>query len=942
MPKSKTEPSRSSFKKKQDGLCIIEEPHEESKHPLSDIVNKYHTLFENARDAIYIVDQSSARILDANSVACELYGYTLDEIRELRIVDISAEPEKTILTIQEESVQVTQRCHKKKDGMAFPVEITGRTFCMDGRNIHVAFVRDITDRKRSEDLLKRVEAKYRSIFENSVEGIYQSTIDGLYTEVNPAFARIFGYDSPEELINTKAKLLYVDPESRDECVRILQEQGTGNFEVHFRKKDGSTGWVTNHVQAVRDANGRITHFDGVIVDITERKRMEEVLKKSREELEIKVAERTAELARSNEQLTKEIEERKEAEELYKALTNSSYTGIYILQEGMFQFLNPRAAVCFGYTPDELMGVESISIIHPHDRYMARKNAIDMLRGERNAPYEFRVLTKNKNIRWIMESIIPIHFKGKPALLGNSTDFTEFKEAVQKVKEHESIETSILDAIPHPVVGLHNRCIIFANNAVESVFGWSTEELIGKKSRIFYRSDEEYEEIGKVAYHTLANQRTWSSEFFCRHRDGHDIICRLNAAIIGGDLKDRKIVVVYEDITQKKQAENEKKNLEAQLGQAQKMEAIGTLAGGIAHDFNNILGAVLGNIELALLDLEKDNHLRRYLERTLKASERAVDLVKQILTFSRQGEKELRPLIVNPVIKEAMKLLRATLPAKIEIRQNISYDKYVVIADPTQIHQVIMNLCTNAAHAMRKTGGILEIGLSHTNISIDVPFYFPNLPPGPYLELVVRDTGHGIEPEVIDKIFDPFFTTKRAGEGTGMGLAVVYGIVKSCGGEIRVESEPGKRTAFFVYLPIVIDKTVASEIENIISIPRGQERILFVDDEEDIAQLTEDILSRLGYKVITEVSSLVALRVFRAKPDLFDLVITDMNMPNMTGIELAREMLKVRPDIPIILCTGFSELVTPEKAKSIGIRELMMKPIVMRQLAEAIRRVLDKG
>jgi PAS domain S-box-containing protein len=671
------------------------------------------------------------------------------------------------------------------------------------------------------------------------------------------------------------------------------------------------------------------------------KSTEEAPQKVREELEIRVAEKTAELARSNERLMKEIEERKAAEELYKALTNSSYTGIYILQEGRFQFLNPRAAECFGYSPDELMGIDSKSIIHPQDRNIARKNAIEMLRGERKIPYEFRVVTKDKKIRWIMESIMPIHYKGTPALLGNSTDFTEYKEAMKKVEEHESIETSILEAIPHPVVGLHNRCVIFANNAVKSVFGWRPEELIGKNTRILYRNQEEYEEIGEVVYNALKSQRTWSSEFYCRHMNGHDIICRMNASGIDSDLNERRVVVVYEDITEKKQAENEKKILEAQLGQAQKMEAIGTLAGGIAHDFNNILGAVLGNIELALLEIKKDSHLRRYLERTLKAIERAVDLVRQILTFSRQGEHERRPLIINPVIKEAMKLLRATLPAKIEIRQNVSYDKYIVIVDPTQIHQVIMNLCTNAAHAMRETGGILEISLSHIDISLEVPLYLPKLPPGPYLELVVRDSGHGVEPDIMDKIFDPFFTTKGAGEGTGMGLAVVYGIVKSCGGEIRVESEPGNGTAFFVYLPIVIDKNVSSEEEHRVSIPRGQERILFVDDEEDIAQLTEDILSRLGYKVITEVSSLVALRVFRAKPDLFDLVITDMNMPNMTGIELAQDMLKVRPDIPIILCTGFSESVTPEKIKSLGIRELIMKPIVMRQLAETIRQVLDR-
>ena len=339
----------------------------------------------------------------------------------------------------------------------------------------------------------------------------------------------------------------------------------------------------------------------------------------------------------------------------------------------------------------------------------------MLRGERKFPYEFRALAKSGNIVWVMESVTEIHYRGKPAILGNSVDITEIKQAMQEVEERKSMETSILQAIPHTVVGFQDRHIIFVNESVETVFGWRPEEIIGQSSKVFYRSIEDYEEIGSTVYHALQSQKKWALDFICRHKDGHDIMCRLNASVVGGDLTKKRIVVCFEDLTEKLKGDYEKKNLEAQLQQAQKMEAIGTLAGGIAHDFNNILGAILGNLELALLDVETDTRVRRYLERGLKASERAVELVKQILTFSRQGEQELQPLVVNPVIKEVIKLLRATLSASIEIRQDISYEQHAVIADPTQIHQIIMNLCTNAAHAMREGTGILGVGLSRVDI-----------------------------------------------------------------------------------------------------------------------------------------------------------------------------------------------------------------------------------
>jgi two-component system, cell cycle sensor histidine kinase and response regulator CckA len=407
--------------------------------------------------------------------------------------------------------------------------------------------------------------------------------------------------------------------------------------------------------------------------------------------------------------------------------------------------------------------------------------------------------------------------------------------------------------------------------------------------------------------------------------------------------DRDGTAIYEgtleDITGQKLMEAEHKRWEDQLQQASKMEAIGTLAGGIAHDFNNILTPIIIQSELALMDVEDDNPVWFSLQEVKKAGHRAKDLVKQILTFSRQTEQQPVPLRATPIIKEAIKLLRSSLPATVDIRLDIQGGEDTIMADPTQIHQVLMNLCTNAAHAMKEKGGILNIALCALGENPGITDRYPGLGPGPYLKLTVSDTGHGIPAELRDRIFDPFFTTKGRAEGTGMGLAVVHGIVKGYGGEISVESEPGKGAAFNVFIPQV--KVPVSDESGIAEIiPHGVERVLIVDDEKIMVDTLQSLLNRLGYKTASRTSSLETLELFRKKPGHFDLVITDMTMPNMTGDELAEKILEIRPDIPIIICTGFSERIDGETAKQNGIKALVMKPIVVRDIAHTIRKVLD--
>lgn len=387
-------------------------------------------------------------------------------------------------------------------------------------------------------------------------------------------------------------------------------------------------------------------------------------------------------------------------------------------------------------------------------------------------------------------------------------------------------------------------------------------------------------------------------------------------------------------------------LERELRQAQKMGAIGALVGGIAHDFNNILGTVISCSEIALDDTPEGSPVREDLEHVLKAGRRGRSLIRQILNFSRSREQEFEPSPMESIVKEGLKLLRASLPACIEIREEIAPGRHIVMADPVQIHQVLINLCTNAAHAMQAKGGVLGVSLARVDIGPQTAAGTPALHAGSYVKLTVRDTGHGMTPKVLARIFDPFFTRKQGETGTGLGLPVVQGIVRSHKGALIAESEPGVGTAFHVLLPTAEPGEDLLEDAPLPPAPGGNERILLVDNSKDLVYAGEKALRRLGYEVLACSSSLEALELFRSQPERFDLVITDHNMPKMTGMKLAREILDIRPGIPILLFTGFSpdsdEGVSLKQAQSIGIREVHMKPLERYEIAEAIRRVLDQS
>ncbi len=382
-----------------------------------------------------------------------------------------------------------------------------------------------------------------------------------------------------------------------------------------------------------------------------------------------------------------------------------------------------------------------------------------------------------------------------------------------------------------------------------------------------------------------------------------------------------------------------KDLESQLRQAQKMEAVGTLAGGIAHDFNNILAAIMGNVELILFDVHETSPIRHSLDQVLKASHRARKLVKHILSFSRRNSHEKKPVYIQQILAESIELLRASIPSTVEICQDICPPVKTVRADSTQIHQIIMNLCTNACYAMQGGGGRITVTLSPCHVRGEDSRCMMSLVPGEYLKLVVADTGQGMDPHVRKRVFDPYFTTKPPGEGTGMGLAVVHGIVKAHGGAIEVESSPGKGSSFILYFPI-IDMNVEITDDSLNLIPHGTERILLVDDEEALADIGAKMLRRLGYQVVAETRSVRAFELFKSEPSAFDLVVTDMTMPDLTGIQLARKIRMLSPGIPIILCTGYHKDISLSMIKGFGIDHLMFKPLKIAELAGVIRQAVD--
>jgi PAS domain S-box-containing protein len=667
---------------------------------------------------------------------------------------------------------------------------------------------------------------------------------------------------------------------------------------------------------------------------------EETLKLYNERLVKKLEKKMLDLERS-------VAKRRETEERYRVAIEHSNDGVTLLKGDKLIFANKRFADIFGYgETHEIVGKPLSLFVHPDDLERVTQLAVGRQTGKPvSKQYEFKGIRQDGTPVFIEVSAAGITYLGQAASLAYHRDITARKEAEEALKESESNFRLLLESTAEAIYGLdlEGSCT-FANAACVRLLGYeNSDALIGKNMHnlthhshpdgspypekecpmnLAFKKGEKIHSDDEVLWR--ADKTSFPAEYW-----SHPIYRRDRIA---------GAVMTFLNITERKETEEALLKSEAQLQQAQKREAIGTLAGGIAHDFNNILSAIIGYSELARMKVPEESEMMVDLDQVLQAGNRARALVLQILTVSRRHKQEQQPLQLRYIVKEALSLIRATLPTTIEIREDLANDAGIVNADPNQIHQVIMNLCTNAGHAMDKNGGVLTVALGNVEMD-ELSSPYVDMEPGSYLRMTVSDTGCGITPEMIEQIFDPYFTTRDVGEGTGLGLSVSHGIVKGHGGAIRVYSEPGKGSTFNVYLPVIqeAEKKVEAPVG---PLPTGNERVLFIDDEQTIADMGRQMLERLGYEVVAMTSSIKALELFRAEPGGFDLVITDMTMPHMTGDKLAKELMKIRHDIPVILCTGHSRHASKEKAKELGIRTFFMKPILMRALAETVREALD--
>ena len=903
----------------------------QAEEALRESEEKFRVCFSSINDAVFVHPlrkKGFAKFIEVNDVACKRYGYTKEEFLELTPWDITKKKDVQVHGRSEFRKHLLDRgslifetIHIDKSRKEFPVEINSNIIELNDQKVILAVVRDITERKQAGEALRKSEERYRLLADNVTDVIWTRDMNLNLTYISPSVKNQQGYTVEEAMNRTLEETL--TPGSFKLARNVFAEElevergkrkdpsRSRTIAVETKCKDGSTIWSEMKMSFLRDRNANPVGVIGISRDITKRRKAMESLQESEERF-------------------------RETVELLPSIVCEYDT------KGRFTYVNNYGLKTFGYTLSDLeQGLHASQMLLPDEMESFKDRFSLILKGEKPESYEYRLQHKDGSIIYVLANSAPIYKDGKIAGVRSSiTPITERKQAEEALKKSESMRHGIFMTAPIGITVVKDRTFIDANSEFCNIVGYNEKELIGTTTRILYESDEEWIRVGSKLYTPLWEQGFASAETHHIRKDGEirDIVLR--AAPVLTDDVSAGVVFTIEDVTNRKLAEEEKKKLEAQLQQAQKMEAIGTLAGGIAHDFNNILSAVIGYTEISLDDVAKGTLLYSNLQEVLIAGHRAKDLVNQILTFARRSDAEVKPTKVSTIAKETLKLIRSTIPASIEIKQNIHSDS-LIMANPALVHQIFMNLYTNANHAMEDEGGVLEVNLKDVKLDSTFTGLHKEMKPGDYLKISVSDTGTGISPDIIESIFEPYLTTKEPGEGTGMGLAVVHGIVKGYGGEITVQSKMGKGTVFTVYLPVT-KKHIHIKPYPVEEVPLGTERILFVDDELPIVKMNKQALESLGYKVTIRTSSIEALEVFRSMPNDFDLVITDMTMPNMNGDKLAGELMKIRPDIPVIISTGYSKKISDERAAEIGIKAFAMKPISKAELAKTVRKVLDES
>jgi PAS domain S-box-containing protein len=767
--------------------------------------------------------------------------------------------------------------------------------------------------------LQESQERFKAIAENSPDAIIITDAMGVILYCNRGTEKIFGYGR-EDLPGQSSIVLLPQQMRESELSKRVKytESGvhlpiTSTIESTMVRKDGTEFPVEFSLYSWAINKG--SFFATIIRDITRRKQAENELRQANEALQ-------------------------RSSDFFENVFNAAGDGIYVTDElGTIVFANKALCAMLGYDQGELEGKPAIDITAdipnmPLDEAMEH----EMYHRDYTDYFETFFLRKDGSSLPVESRVTNVQEgpQSSPAIIVIVRDITARKRSENEIRQARDYFETILKTSPDAIfVANDDGYIVMANESVVDVYGYQPEELIGQHVSVLATDDEqavqksmsmieELYENGIVR--NFLGERKRKDGTIIEIESSHALLKRPDGSVAG-------TVSSTRDIT-------DRKRFEEQQRQSQKMEAVGTLAGGIAHDFNNILGIILGYAELSKDVVAGNSVLEKNLSQILKAAERAKDLVQQILAFSRKRESQVKPLQMNLMIKEALKLLRASLPATISIQSDIEDTDDVVVADATEIHQIVMNLCTNAAHAMQHSGGVIEVILKPVDLDMHAIEYYTGIGPGPYMQLSIKDTGMGIPGDIIGRIFEPFFTTKEVGKGTGMGLAMVHGIVKRYKGDIKVYSEPGKGAVFHIVLPRVEAEKVQGPVAER-EAPQGSESVLLVDDEAVLLDVGEKILSSLGYHVTAAGGAVEALEIFTKNPAAFDFVITDQTMPQLTGYALAQKLMEIRAGIPVILCTGYSDLVTAESALAGGIKAFVIKPLNRLALAETIRRVLDK-
>ena len=760
------------------------------------------------------------------------------------------------------------------------------------------------------------ETRMRITLDSIGDAVIATDANGAVTRINPMAEKLTGWSSVEasgrhltevfQIINAHTRQTVANPVDK-----VLTSGEIVDLANHTMliARDGQEYQIADSGAPIRHPDGRIVGVVLVFRDVTEAYSREQKIRES-------------------EKLLKDITANVPGVVYqFKSTRNHEYSTTYVSE---------KAAEIFELQPDPRTFFKDF-LAHVPDDEINRFTSSVREAVDKVIPwhYEGRFIKPTGEKIWFAGNAIPHEENDTIVFYGMLMDISWRKQLEESLRltqfcfDNASIGIFWIDG---------KGQILNVNEQGCRSLGYSREEL--RALTVFDIDPNFNPDIWPEHIENLRNLKTRSIETLHKHKSGNVFPVQILINIM--TFEDHEFHVAYvQDISDRKNAEKEARRLSAALLQAQKNEAIGTLAGGIAHDFNNILSAVIGFSELSLPMTAPDAPIHRYLQQILTAGLRARDLVQQILTFSRKDERKLGPLQVPPLVKEALRMLRSSLPTTIEICPDINPGVNPVLADPTQIHQIVMNLCTNAAHAMEADGGRLDVSISQVCLSDRDIRLHPGLLPGNYLKLSVQDTGRGIPPEIMQKIYDPYFTTKEKGKGTGLGLSVVHGIVQSYGGAIHAYSEPNCGTTFNVYFPTVKNQTEVVKEKNH-ELTGGNEHLLLVDDEPALIDVGRQLLEKLGYRVSTAGGSLAALEIFRNARQPIDLVLTDMTMPKMTGDKLAIELLKIRPDLPIILATGYSVTITAEKALKMGIRAFIHKPIVEADLARIVRKVLDEG